>query len=136
MTGMTTVEWRRLADGMAEPIMEVDMETEDETKGRENADSEAVRERDADDSTGEHQTGISDLLADVTVDARGVAGSGPLIALIAAITRGQPHEYFAVLSSERGSRIDIPAWVANSHHQLISITPMDGYARFIVRKTH
>jgi len=27
---MTTVEWRRLADGMAEPIMEVDMETEDE----------------------------------------------------------------------------------------------------------
>jgi len=24
---MTTVEWRRLADGMADPIMEVDMET-------------------------------------------------------------------------------------------------------------
>lgn len=47
MTGMTAVEWRRLTDGMAEPIMEVGMETEDETKGRRNADSEAVRERDA-----------------------------------------------------------------------------------------
>jgi len=44
---MTAVEWRRLTDGMAEPIMEVGMETEDETKGRENADSEEVRERDA-----------------------------------------------------------------------------------------
>lgn len=47
LTGMTMVEWHRLADGMADPIMEVDMETEDETKGRENADSEAVRKRDA-----------------------------------------------------------------------------------------
>jgi len=32
---------------MADPIMEVDMETEDETKGREHADSEAVTKRDA-----------------------------------------------------------------------------------------
>lgn len=70
------------------------------------------------------------------IDARGMACPGPLLALIGAIRQGQVGDTFAVLSSDAGSRTDIPAWCAKAKHQIVEVTGQAGYARFVVRKSH
>ena len=69
-----------------------------------------------------------------TIDARGMACPGPLMALIGAIRQGQVGDTIEVWSSDAGSKTDIPAWVAKAKHELVSVVEDSGYARFIVRK--
>lgn len=71
---------------------------------------------------------------DKVIDARGMACPGPLMSLIGAIRQGQVGQTFEVLSSDEGSKTDIPAWVAKARHELVEVVPEAGYARFIVRK--
>lgn len=71
---------------------------------------------------------------DKTIDARGVACPGPLMNLIGAIRQGQVGQVFEVLSSDEGSRTDIPAWVAKAKYELVEVIEDSGYAHFIVRK--
>jgi len=77
---------------------------------------------------------MSTVQVDKTIDARGMACPGPLMSLIGAIRQGQVAQVFEVLSSDEGSKSDIPAWVAKARHELVAVVPEDGYARFIVRK--
>jgi len=77
---------------------------------------------------------MSTVQVDRTIDARGMACPGPLMSLIGAIRQGQVAQVFEVLSSDEGSKSDIPAWVAKARHELVAVVPEDGYARFIVRK--
>lgn len=69
-----------------------------------------------------------------TIDARGMACPGPLMALIGAIRQGQVGDVVEVWSSDAGSRTDIPAWVAKAKHELVSVVDESGYARFTIRK--
>ncbi|MDH4111647.1 MAG: sulfurtransferase TusA family protein [Actinomycetota bacterium] len=69
-----------------------------------------------------------------SIDARGMACPGPLMTLIGAIREGQVGDVIEVLSSDEGSKTDIPAWVAKAKHELIEVTPDDGYSRFVIRK--
>lgn len=69
-----------------------------------------------------------------TIDARGMACPGPLMALIGAIRQGQVGDVIEVWSSDAGSRTDIPAWVAKAKHELVSVVDESGYARFTIRK--
>ncbi len=69
-----------------------------------------------------------------SIDARGMACPGPLMNLIGAIRQGQVGDVFEVLSSDAGSKTDIPAWVAKAKHELVEVREDDGFARFIVRK--
>ena len=69
-----------------------------------------------------------------SIDARGMACPGPLMALIGAIRQGQVGDVYEVLSSDEGSKTDIPAWVTKARHELVEVTPEDGYARFVVRQ--
>ena len=69
-----------------------------------------------------------------TIDARGMACPGPLMNLIGAIRQGAVGDTFDVLSSDEGSKTDIPAWVAKAKHDLVEVVEDDGYAHFIVRK--
>ncbi|MGZ4212881.1 MAG: sulfurtransferase TusA family protein [Actinomycetota bacterium] len=39
-----------------------------------------------------------------------------------------------VLSSDEGSKTDIPAWITKAGHELVSVTDEGGYSRFVVRK--
>ena len=71
-----------------------------------------------------------------SIDARGMACPGPLMALIGAIRRGEVGAVFEVISSDEGSKTDIPAWVAKAGHELVEVAPEAGFARFVVRKTH
>jgi tRNA 2-thiouridine synthesizing protein A len=69
-----------------------------------------------------------------SIDARGMACPGPLMTLIGAIREGQVGDTIEVLSSDEGSKTDIPAWVQKAQHQLVEVVSEDGYARFIIRK--
>jgi tRNA 2-thiouridine synthesizing protein A len=69
-----------------------------------------------------------------SIDARGMACPGPLLGLIGLIRQGQIGDVYEVISSDAGSRTDIPAWVAKAKHELVGVIEDDGFARFIVRK--
>lgn len=69
-----------------------------------------------------------------TIDARGLPCPGPLMNLIGAIREGEVGDVIEVLSSDAGSRTDIPAWIAKAQHELIEVHEEDGFARFVVRK--
>lgn len=77
---------------------------------------------------------MSTAQVDRSIDARGMPCPGPLMNLIGAIRQGQVGQVFEVLSSDEGSKTDIPAWVAKARHELVEVAQEDGYARFIVRK--
>ena len=77
---------------------------------------------------------MSTVQVDKSIDARGMACPGPLMNLIGAIRQGQVGQVFEVLSSDEGSKTDIPAWVAKAKHELVEVRQEQGFARFIVRK--
>jgi tRNA 2-thiouridine synthesizing protein A len=69
-----------------------------------------------------------------TVDARGSFCPGPLMELIRAIRESQVGDVIAVLSSDKGSKVDIPKWVEKAGHQLISLEARDGFDEIVVEK--
>jgi tRNA 2-thiouridine synthesizing protein A len=71
---------------------------------------------------------------DREIDARGLACPGPLLSLIGAVREEPFGRVIAVVSSDAGSRTDIPAWVAKAGHELVDVVDEDGYARFVIRK--
>jgi tRNA 2-thiouridine synthesizing protein A len=77
---------------------------------------------------------MSTIQIDKAIDARGMACPGPLMNLIGAIRQGQVGQTFEVLSSDEGSKTDIPAWVAKAKQEMVEVVSENGYARFVVRK--
>ena len=69
-----------------------------------------------------------------SIDARGMACPGPLMTLIGAIREGSIGDVIEVLSSDEGSKTDIPAWVAKARHELVDVVTEDGYSSFVIRK--
>lgn len=77
---------------------------------------------------------MADAEADVTIDARGSHCPGPLMELIRAIREGEVGEVIAVLSSDTGSRRDIPLWVDKAGHEMVGIFDEEDHARFVIKK--
>ncbi len=73
---------------------------------------------------------------DRIVDARGSYCPGPLMELIKGVKEAKIGEVLAVYSSDTGSKRDIPLWISKANHEMVGIVEQDGYAEFIVRKTH
>jgi TusA-related sulfurtransferase len=75
-------------------------------------------------------------IANVTrsIDARGMPCPGPLMSLIGAIREGEVGDVIEVLSSDAGSKTDIPAWIAKAGHDLVEVVETDDATRFVVRK--
>ena len=71
-----------------------------------------------------------------TIDARGSFCPGPLMELIRGIREANVGDVLAVLSSDSGSRTDIPKWVEKAGHRLVGVTRRDGYDEIVVEKTH
>lgn len=69
-----------------------------------------------------------------TIDARGSFCPGPLMELIRGIREGQIGDVLAVLSSDKGSKVDIPKWIEKAGHRLISVESRDGYDEILVEK--
>ena len=69
-----------------------------------------------------------------TVDARGSFCPGPLMELIRGIREAQVGDVLAVLSSDKGSKVDIPKWIEKAGHRLIAVEALEGYDRILVEK--
>ena len=82
----------------------------------------------------ENPTQTTETTITRTIDARGSFCPGPLMELIRAIREAQVGDVLAVLSSDRGSKVDIPKWVEKAGHRLVGITSVDGYDEIVVEK--
>ena len=71
---------------------------------------------------------------DVTLDARGSFCPGPLMELIRGMREAELGDVIAVLSSDKGSKSDIPKWVEKAGHNLIGVFTREGYDEIIVEK--
>lgn len=71
---------------------------------------------------------------DRSIDARGMPCPGPLMSLIGAVRESEVGTVIEVLSTDEGSRTDIPAWVQKASHELTDVIEEEGFTRFIVRK--
>ena len=74
------------------------------------------------------------LSTDTTVDARGTACPGPLLAAkkeIANFTSGQIME---VLSADEATKRDIPKWAQKKGHEYLGSVDEDGYFRIYLKK--
>jgi tRNA 2-thiouridine synthesizing protein A len=69
-----------------------------------------------------------------TIDARGSFCPGPLMELIRGIREGAVGDTLAVISSDNGSKADIPAWVNKAGHKLVGVFPHEGYDEIVIEK--
>jgi len=68
------------------------------------------------------------------IDARGSFCPGPLMELIRGIREAQVGDVLAVRSTDKGSKTDIPMWVAKAGHRLVSVEALDGYDEITIQK--
>lgn len=68
------------------------------------------------------------------IDARGSFCPGPLMELIRQVKLAQVGDVLAILSSDEGSKKDIPAWIAKAGQEYLGAEPAPGATRFICRK--
>lgn len=54
--------------------------------------------------------------------------------LIRGIREAQVGDVLAVLSSDKGSKVDIPKWIEKAGHRLITVETLDGYDQILVEK--
>lgn len=69
-----------------------------------------------------------------TIDARGAFCPGPLMELIANLKLVEIGDEIEVLSSDKGSAKDIPAWVDKVKHELVSVDEKSGVWSIVVRR--
>jgi tRNA 2-thiouridine synthesizing protein A len=69
-----------------------------------------------------------------TIDARGAFCPGPLMELIAALKLASVGDEIEILSSDKGSAADIPAWIAKVGHIHVGTTDHAGHWSVVVRK--
>ena len=82
-------------------------------------------------------SGVTNTALTKEIDARGSFCPGPLMELIRGIKTANVGDTLGVLSSDKGSITDIPAWAAKAKHELVAIEDAGGgVKRIIVRKTH
>jgi TusA-related sulfurtransferase len=56
------------------------------------------------------------------------------MSLIGAIREADVGDVLEVLSSDEGSRTDIPAWLRKAGHDMVEVVEEDAFVRFVVRK--
>ncbi|MEM2955644.1 MAG: sulfurtransferase TusA family protein, partial [Nitrososphaerales archaeon] len=74
------------------------------------------------------------LEVDRLIDARNTFCPGPLMELIRTMRKAKVGEVIGILSSDTGSKRDIPFWAKKAGHKLIGIYNKPGYAEIVVQK--
>jgi TusA-related sulfurtransferase len=72
--------------------------------------------------------------ADVQVDARGSFCPGPMMEMIRAVKSAQVGQVICVLSTDSGSKKDIPLWAQKAGQEFLGVESRDGYDEILVRK--
>lgn len=77
---------------------------------------------------------LNTLVVDKMVDARGTACPGPLLAAKKAIGEIQPGEILEILSSDEGTKKDIPKWAAKKGYEYLGTIEEAGYFTIYMKK--
>ncbi len=75
-----------------------------------------------------------EVVVDKVLDARGSFCPGPLMEMIRAVKEVPVGTVVAVLSTESGSKRDIPLWAQKAGQEFIGSFREDGYDKIVVRK--
>lgn len=77
---------------------------------------------------------LKKLKADKVVDARGMSCPGPLLAAKKAITDIPVGGVMEVLSSDAGTKRDLPMWAKKMTHEYLGTVEELGYWRIFVKR--
>jgi len=77
---------------------------------------------------------LNNLSVAKTVDARGTACPGPLLAAKRAIGEINPGDVMEILSSDEGTKRDIPKWAGKKGHEFLGTIEKAGYFTIYMRK--
>lgn len=69
-----------------------------------------------------------------TVDARGTACPGPLLAAKKAMGEIGSGEIMEILSSDEGTKRDVPKWAQKKGHDYLGTVEESGYFRIYLKK--
>ncbi len=69
-----------------------------------------------------------------TIDARGAFCPGPLMELIAMLKLIEIGDEIEVLSTDKGTAMDVPEWVAKVGHEMVGVEEKEDYWSVVVRK--
>ena len=67
-------------------------------------------------------------------DARGSFCPGPLMELIRLVKTSHVGDVLAVISSDEGSKKDIPVWINKAGQEFVGSEPVGTATRFVCRK--
>lgn len=77
---------------------------------------------------------LKNLAVAKSVDARGTACPGPLLAAKKAIGEIESGEIMEILSADEGTKNDIPKWCNKMEHEYLGTFEEDSYTRLFLRK--
>ena len=77
---------------------------------------------------------LKNLKADKTIDARGTACPGPLLAAKKGIGEINSGEIMEILSADEGTKNDIPKWCQKMTHEFLGIIEEDSHSRLFLKK--
>ncbi len=77
---------------------------------------------------------LSGLTVNKVVDARGTACPGPLLAAKKAIAEIGSGDIMEILSSDEGTRRDIPKWAGKKGHEYLGTLEESGYFKIYMKK--
>ena len=80
------------------------------------------------------QKELEALKVDETVDARGTACPGPLLAAKKTIGKLGDGQIMEVLSSEEATKRDIPKWANKKGHEYLGVIEESGFFKIYMKK--
>jgi len=80
------------------------------------------------------QEELQALNVDKSVDARGTACPGPLLAAKKAIGEINSGDIMEVLSADEGTRKDIPKWANKKGHEYLGTVEESGFFKIYMKK--
>lgn len=72
---------------------------------------------------------------DVEIDSRGAACPGPLMDLIGKVKNVDPGTVIKLLTSDEGSKNDVPEWLDEAGHELLALETAGDYWEIYVEVT-
>jgi tRNA 2-thiouridine synthesizing protein A len=77
---------------------------------------------------------LQQLTVNKVVDARGTSCPGPILAAKKGMADLKVGEIMAVLSTDSGTKKDLPAWAQKMGHEYLGLLEEGGYLKLFVRR--
>jgi tRNA 2-thiouridine synthesizing protein A len=77
---------------------------------------------------------LAGIKADKVIDARGSSCPGPLLEAKKGIGQVSVGQIIEIMSSDQGTKKDIPAWSAKVGHECLGVIEGESYDRVFVRR--